>query len=321
MIYRRLQRIGGGTLFISLPKSWVKSRGLKKGDLVEIEETAQGSILISPYHLSSDSGKLFASITVNEEDKQRIEREVAAAYLSGKEMVKLVYGSSSYRIRKMVKEIGKSFLGLELVEEDDSSLTYRFMLEEGGMTPEKIFRRMNIIIKSMYIDSVKAAASKDHELKEDIRNRDEEMDRLYFLGVRMLRQIASDSALSAKYALSAVKALDYRVAYQHLEYMGDIACKFSDLLFPLDEDLVLKVDRVVQKISEVHDLALLHFFGSAKEPYSSFLHSISAVQSEVSMLSQIESAREGQMISALYEFIRLIVDIADLAGTLYPYVR
>jgi phosphate uptake regulator len=280
-----------------------------------MEESANGSIIISPYQLSSDSVKLFASITVNEEDRQRVEREVAAAYLSGKEIIKLVYGSSSYRIRKMAKEIGKSFLGLELVEEDDNSSTYRFMLEEGGMTPEKVFRRMNVIAKSMYIDSVKAATSKDYELKEDIRNRDEEMDRLYFLGVRMLRQIASDSALSAKYSLSAMKALDYRVAYQHLEYMGDMACKFSELLFSKND--VLKIERVIQRISDIHDSALLHFFGSAKEPYSSFLHSVSSVQHEISTLSQIES----QLILALNEFLRLIVDIADLAGTLYPYVR
>jgi|ADKI01.1.fsa_nt_gi Phosphate uptake regulator len=315
MIYRRLQRIGGGTLFISLPRSWVRNRGLKKGDLVEIEETANGSIIISPYQLSSDSVKLFASITVNEEDRQRVEREVAAAYLSGREIIKLLYGSNSYRIKKIAKEIGKSFLGLELVEEDDNSSTYRFMLEEGGMTPEKIFRRMNVIAKSMYIDSVKAALAKDRELKEDIINRDEEMDRLYFLGVRMLRQVASDSSLSAKYSLSAMKALDYRVAYQHLEYMGDVACKFSELVFPRSD--ALQIERVIQKISEVHDSALLHFFGSAKEPYSSFLHSVSAVQRDIGMLSQTES----QVILALNEFLRLIVDIADLAGTLYPYVR
>src|SRR5579885_1629994 len=264
MIYRKLQRIGGGTLFISLTKSWVRNRGLKKGDLVEMEESANGSIIISPYQLSSDSVKLFASITVNEEDRQRVEREVAAAYLSGKEIIKLVYGSSSYRIRKMAKEIGKSFLGLELVEEDDNSSTYRFMLEEGGMTPEKVFRRMNVIAKSMYIDSVKAATSKDYELKEDIRNRDEEMDRLHF-----------------------------------------------------SKNDVLKIERVIQRISDIHDSALLHFFGSAKEPYSSFLHSVSSVQHEISTLSQIES----QLILALNEFLRLIVDIADLAGTLYPYVR
>ncbi|MEM3802873.1 MAG: AbrB/MazE/SpoVT family DNA-binding domain-containing protein, partial [Conexivisphaerales archaeon] len=90
MIYRRLQRIGGGTLFISLPRSWVNGRGLKKGDIVEIEETPQGTILISPYQLSTNASQLFSSIKVEEEDRQRIEREVAAAYLSGKEIIRLL---------------------------------------------------------------------------------------------------------------------------------------------------------------------------------------------------------------------------------------
>ncbi|MEM0118204.1 MAG: phosphate uptake regulator PhoU [Conexivisphaerales archaeon] len=321
MIYRRLQRIGGGTLFISLPRSWVNGRGLKKGDIVEIEETPQGTILISPYQLSTNASQLFSSIKVEEEDRQRIEREVAAAYLSGKEIIRLLFNPDDYRVRKMVKDIGRFFLGLELVEEDADSVTYRFMLEQGGITPEKIFRRMNVIARSMYLDSAKASLERNEELLEDIKKRDEEIDRLYFLGVRMLRQITSNSALSAKYGLSATKALDYRVAYQHLEYMGDIAYTFSDDLFGEDRDFVQHVAQVIQKISALHDSAQLHFFGAARESYSSFLHAVSAVQDEIRNLARTDKTGKKETISCINEIIRLIVDIADLAGTLYPYVK
>lgn len=317
--YRRLQKIGGGSLFVTLPRSWIRSRGLKHGDLILLEETSQGSLLLSPYKFSTETQLSFASILVREEDRRRLEREVAAAYLAGKEVLKLTFEPDNYKIKKMIKDVGGSFLGLELIEEDQSSITYRFMLEGGSINPDRIFRRMNIIVKSMYMDSIKAAIVKDEELRTDVKKRDEEVDRLYFLGVRMLRQVASDSALSAKYGLHAAKALDYRVAIQHLEYMGDLSCSFSDLVF-FEKNIQLSVvSDVVNKISQLHDLAQLHFFGSANQAYANFLDSVSEVQKEIDILSKEEE--ESRLVSTLSEFLRLIVDIADLAGTLYPYVK
>ena len=42
--FRKLQVTGGSTIIVSLPKEWVKSNDLKKGDVVSLEELA------SDYH-------------------------------------------------------------------------------------------------------------------------------------------------------------------------------------------------------------------------------------------------------------------------------
>ena len=36
--FRKLQVTGGSTIIVSLPKEWVKSNDLKKGDVVSLEE-------------------------------------------------------------------------------------------------------------------------------------------------------------------------------------------------------------------------------------------------------------------------------------------
>ena len=46
--FRKLQVTGGSTIIVSLPKAWVKSHDLKKGDVVSLEELASGDLRLSP---------------------------------------------------------------------------------------------------------------------------------------------------------------------------------------------------------------------------------------------------------------------------------
>lgn len=321
MIYRRLQKLGGGTLFISLPRSWVNSQGLKKGDVIGIEETMTGSVILSPLYAEERRDASYSSIKVEFEDQQKLKRELAAAYLSGKEMIRLSVKGEDYRLRRMAKNVGQSFLGLQLVDEDAESIIFRFMLEEGGMTPEKIFRRMNVLAKSIYVDAIKARSTGDKELFRDVRSRDEEIDRLYFLGVRVLRQIASSSILSERLGVPTIKALDYRVAFHHLEYIGDIASRLSEVLesSALDERETSILMSLVENISMLQDEAQLYFLGSAKEPYNTFIDLSTKMQRDLKGMDGKDELKEA--VRLLEEIVRLVVDIADLASTLYPYIR
>ena len=46
--FRKLQVTGGSTIIVSLPKEWVKSNDLKKGDVVSLEELASGDLQAFP---------------------------------------------------------------------------------------------------------------------------------------------------------------------------------------------------------------------------------------------------------------------------------
>ena len=45
---RKVQRTPTGTFFVCLPRSWAKQQGLEKGNLVELDETGDGKLLIDP---------------------------------------------------------------------------------------------------------------------------------------------------------------------------------------------------------------------------------------------------------------------------------
>jgi phosphate uptake regulator len=320
VIYRRLQKLGGGSLYVSLPKRWAVRQGLKKGDPVSMDESASGSLIISKEGGDGGGERTFSTVPVSVADPLYLKREIAAAYLSGRDIIRLTFLKEDYRVRRLIRELGKELLGLELAEEEERSITFRFMLEPTAMTPDRIFRRMNSLTSSMYLDGVTALCSGDSDLAEDVVKRDEEIDRLYFLGVRLLRQIAASSSLSAKLAVSPVQALDYRVAFHHLEYIGDSAgllagrAPSSPGTHPCSQ-----LREVAEGIAELQTVSQQYFMGTLREPYSSFLDSAGGLYRRLDAMAG-RPELEG-VVRTLRDIVRLVVDIADLGSTLYPYVK
>ncbi len=310
--------LGGGTLFISVPKRWVIANGLKKGDTIGIDETPSGSLLVS-VEPSAPSASSIATLKAYGEDPMYVKREVAAAYLSGMDQIKVEVEPKAFKTRKIIRDVAKDFLGLELIDQDVGSLTFRFMFDTETMTPFRIFSRMNTLSRSIYTDITEALG--DQDLLNDILDRDAEIDRLFFLGVRILRQAAANPAIAAKLGLSGVKALDYRIAFHHLEYLGDMAHRLAELIsqsYKKAED-IWQLKMVLGEIASLHDSAYNYFTGAKTEPYMTFLDSALRVYEHIEILPEELALKEVKM--TLREIHRLIVDIADLASTLYPYVK
>ncbi len=53
ILFRKLQLTGGSTVTVSLPKEWIKTYNMNKGDIVNIEELASGDLRLSPLQKGS----------------------------------------------------------------------------------------------------------------------------------------------------------------------------------------------------------------------------------------------------------------------------
>ena len=51
---RKIQVTGGSTYIISLPKSWIKQMGMKRGSLVRINQNDDLSLLLKPHGMASE---------------------------------------------------------------------------------------------------------------------------------------------------------------------------------------------------------------------------------------------------------------------------
>jgi phosphate uptake regulator len=226
---RKVQRTASGTFFVCLPKAWAQHYGLDRGSVVAVSETGDGKLLVNPEYGAAPSPR-----TVTLKAGPYLSREIIAKYLLGFDIIRVESKERiSLEIRETVKAAVSRLVGLEIVEEDYSSIVLQCLLEPSGFPPEKILRRGYALAAGMHRDGVNALVDGDLNLAKSIIVRDDEVNRLYFLLVRILRTIIQNPSLSENLGVRPIDCLDYRLAASLVEALGDecvgIASKAAEL--------------------------------------------------------------------------------------------
>jgi phosphate uptake regulator len=256
-----LQEMGGATLLVSIPKDWANESSLKKGSVVSIERSADGGLLLYPVKNNEPEGRIEKEIDILYPSKyadEGVPNEITAAYLLGYDLIRI---KGQHRIssddRTRIVSAVKRLIGLEVVEEDAMSITSQFLVDNMAVEPSRIFRRISSIVRAMISDTIKQVTS--HEVAsrfESVAQRDDEVDRLHFLLVRLIRSAIREPRAAGKFGLSAIDCLDYRVAASSLETAGDYAVELSNSvanLASMDKDtriMVVEVNDLLDTMQE-----------------------------------------------------------------------
>ena len=323
MDYRKLQSLGGGTLLVSLPKVWVVKSRLQQGDVVGLEETPSGAILVYPKDVASAEEKSYVSVKAAGEDPQTVIRDVTAAYLLGYNVINVAGEKTAVsKVKRYLRESVHGLLGLEVVSEEPTSLTLQFLLDLDTIPPEKLYRRMNNLSRSMYVDALQAASDGDASVLDDVMQRDVEINRTFFLMVRLLRSTMADTRMAARLGLTNVQCLDYRVAAHNVELLGDHSYALASMLkslIPLGQAKASRLAEAGSRLAEMQDMATSFFLGGRGAAYRSFLSKAREAEEALSDLKK--DPQLAQVADRLEDIRRLLVDIADLAEMLYPFVK
>ena len=213
---RRLQRIGSSIL-VSLPKEWVMQHGLEKGSQVEIETSRRG---LSVTTTSRSTRNL--SIEYPLPPNENIRADLTGAYLLGYDVIQITSASAVPAVeRERIRDSTRRLAGMEIVEEDSSHITMQFLLDPTTLDPRRILYRMNSIALGMFGEVLEGMSSGELSALGTLRNRDAEVNRQYFLLVRLIRSALVDGRISRAFDLEGVDVLDYRIAANVLENAGD----------------------------------------------------------------------------------------------------
>lgn len=223
---RRLQKIGSSTL-VSLPANWVRQNQFKKGDTVLMELGGDNSIAILSTKDRNGTMRAFA-IEYPARVIEILINQLFGAYLLGYDIISIkAKAPIDYEDREKILTATSKLVGLEIVDEDSLNINLQFLIDISSLDAAKILRRMNAIIKGMMRDGLKAIVSKDMKIIKLIVRRDDEIDRQYFLLVRLIRSAMLNQRIARKLNLSNIDILDYRVAASYLESAGDYVSEFS----------------------------------------------------------------------------------------------
>jgi phosphate uptake regulator len=317
---RKVQRTPGGTFFVCVPKHWAESHGLHSGSIVAVGETADGKLLIDPEYGVAPSPRM---ITLK--SGSYLSREIIGKYLLGFDIIRIEPGNrAGFEVRSVVKSTVNRLIGLEIVEEDYSSIVLQCLLEPSGFPPEKILRRSYAIAVSMHRDVVNSFVEGDVALAKSVVARDDEGNRLYFLLVRILRTIVQNPGLSGKLGVTSIECLDYRLVASLVEAIGDECVRMAQKTIELKG---MKLGEELKKL-------LLDFhtscFSAHEKGLNAFLigdvalaESVREMQVKIEkVFADIEKVARAQplevvpLVLAVASFMRQIyehsVDIADL---------
>jgi len=226
---RKLIKTGNFSYTIVLPKDWIVRHKLDKGNSVYINEQEDG-LLIYPKKKKFKPYRVVLEINADEVPLNGIMRDIVAGYLTNVQTIK-IFGKSLRKIIKECKKIVSQLSGLEIIEETSDSLLIKDLINIDEIIVPDIVHRIDIIIRSMFLDAKECILNKDFELAESVILRDDEVNRLVFLVYKVINHINDHPDEGKIHGLNPTYATHVWELNGYYEKIGDEIKRFVRL-FP-----------------------------------------------------------------------------------------
>lgn len=317
---RRLQRIGSSIL-VSLPKEWVVANNLDKSNEVELE-TGQDTISISANKEMRPTKELVISYPLPKDEN--IVADITGAYLLGYDTIQItsksiIPGEDREKIRNSMRRL----VGMEIIEEDASNINMQFLLDATTLNPEKILKRMSSIALGMYDDVSNGLILDDKSNLQTLSKRDVEVNRQYFLLVRLIRSTLVDKKLANVFNLENIDILDYRVAANLLENAGDTIVELANFIYnsSLSNEHLKKIFDIVQNFNILAEKSIDAFTKpdrrlaiEAISLHKKYQENLSKLRTTIGNKKQIPI----DLLDLVYMFERIAKSWADVADLVQP---
>ncbi len=308
---------------MSLPKEWVDANKLNKSTEVELE-TTENSVTITVNKSERPSKEVVISYPLPQDEN--IVANIIGAYLLGYDIIRIkgktiIPSEDREKIRNSMRRL----VGMEIVEEDSANVNVQFLLDATTLNPEKILKRISSISLGMFNDVSLALISDDRSNLQTMSNRDDEVDRQYFLLVRLIRSTISDKRLATAFHLENIDVLDYRIAANILETSSDTIVEIANAISnsKLSKNDLKKIYDLTKDIELIHQKSIDAFIEqdrrvaiNAISSHRKFQKKISDIRSSIEQKNQLQI----DLLDLIYMFegvSRSWADIADLVKPIY----
>jgi len=222
---RKLQKIGGDTLYVSLPKRWTSRMQLKQGDRVTLIPQPDDSIYVYPTARQERPREIMLEIN-SKDPKQSLRRGVTAAYVDGFDLIKL---KAKERLTEeqhdSIREIIGDLFGLEIIEVTGSTVTIQCLLTR-TLPIEKTIQRIHNVVLSMFAETVSALEMQDINQVKGIGRRMSDIKRLSLVTNRLLRSVILFPRSALQMKVSLIDCVDY---LRILHIISEIAYNVSKI--------------------------------------------------------------------------------------------
>ena len=224
---RKLQKTGGSTLIVSLPKKWTKKNKLSSSSEVRLLQQPDGTMNIDPGQ--PNPNKKITTVKCYNEKSQHLFRDLVGVYLAGNTEI-IVTGNPRLTVkeRKTIRKFSASVIGIEIIEEEAARAILTDMSSPGVLPFRRAIKRLYRIVSAMYNDSILIIDGSE-DLAADVVDRDTEADKLQWFIERQFNMMLEDSSLSRKLQVSSFEGVVYSNVARYLERIADHACRLAEV--------------------------------------------------------------------------------------------
>ncbi len=243
--FRKVMITGKDTSVITLPKKWIERNKIKKGDILKIKDIGKSLILTSYKELEDEENLLTARITYDG-DETLLLTSVIGAYVLGIDELRII-GTTEFDPGLIIKisKICSSLEGLEIFEERKDFIFIKNILSPDKLSFRHLLSRMATLSKLMFWNFFEGI-SQNPKLLNTLIDRDEELNRLYLLGVRLLHLSLMNPKLSLKLGFeSSVLVIGRLLILRNIEKLID---ELKNLVI-----LYNKIENIDTQIIEIFD--------------------------------------------------------------------
>lgn len=310
---RKIQKTGGSTLIVSLPKEWVKE-DLKEGDEVHLEKD-DGVIRI---YLSDDESSTSQASISYEDNLGSLLRKVIAYYLVGYDFIRIESENVMSNKEEIKDRVRDRVMGLEVTGETSSEIVFQNMLKYSDLPTGQILRRMDSVNRSMFDDVVTSFDKVDKDVLKDVSVRENEIDRFYLLSLRQIKSAVRDHRVMEKLEIdSKLVCLGYRVIFKNLESIADLLTKISETMLSHDIDYPELMQKIAKDTFDCYQKSVDSLLDVDVELAEECIHQVEEVDTESDEfvdnveLNDLEEVKT--IIDSFFEIRKLLSEIAEIA--------
>jgi len=259
---RKLISFGKGSYIVSMPKSWIEKNNLKKGDLISVDDEGFELVLSANQEEQKLESKEI-SIDAKGKELELLKTEIVSSYLNGYDTINILFDSNS-REAPQIKDIIRNLSGLEIMEQTSTRISAKNLININEISINNIIRRMDIITRAMIEDVILCSTGQCNP--DSIMNRDLDVNRLYYLGYRVIRNAMKNPRIAKSLGQDSWKLHLEKLMILRLEKMADCQKRIARHLsaVKLDRNSLNELSRIHRDIGETFSAVMKAYYNNEK---------------------------------------------------------
>ena len=209
---RKIQLVGNRSYSVSLPKRWVKEKGLKEQDIIFIDEM-EGNLIITAKGEEKNQPQSEGSF--NLDTIKHIEEFIVFSYLKNVDRIRLTSKQIDYNRSIQIHNVIKFLDGYEITHEDKNSIEITFLFKDLNITLKRIMRRMVFLLHT----GLTSICNQDMDSVDD---NETTIDRLYHMAKRLIFACMDSESMRQQNNINHKEDLFFYMSIvKKLENVGD----------------------------------------------------------------------------------------------------